>query len=60
MGIVTDKQKILEAISKLPDDTSLEAAIERLCFIAKIEEGLRQDDSGKTITHEEAKRRLTR
>ena len=34
------KQKILEAIEQLPADATLEDAIERLVFLAKIERGL--------------------
>ena len=30
--------------------------IERLCFIAKIEEGLRQSDAGQLVSHEEVKK----
>jgi predicted transcriptional regulator len=59
MGMVTAKQKILQALDQLPDDTSVEEAIERLCFIAKVEEGLRQADQGDILTHQEAKQRLT-
>ena len=59
MGAGTEKQRILQAMERLPDNTSLEDAIERLCFLAKVEEGLRQSDKGETVTHEEAKRRLT-
>ena len=32
----TAKQKILEAIEKLPPDATLEDAIERLVFLAKV------------------------
>ena len=59
MASLTVKQKILQALERLPEDTSLEDAIERLCFLAKVEEGLRQAERGETVTHQEAKRRLT-
>ncbi len=59
MSAVTAKQKILQALEKLPEETTIEDAIERLCFLAKVEEGLRQSESGETIPHDEAKRRLT-
>jgi hypothetical protein len=35
----TAKQRAVEVLAALPDDATLEDAIERLCFIAKIEEG---------------------
>ena len=56
----TAKQKVLEAIEKLPADATLEDAIERLVFLAKIERGLAELDAGKGVDHAEAKRRLLR
>lgn len=53
----TAKQKVLEAIEKLPADATLEDAIERLVFLAKIERGLGELDAGKGVDHAEAKRR---
>ena len=51
MAIETVKQKILQAVERLPDTATLEDAIERLCFLAKVEEGLRQSDAGETVPH---------
>ncbi len=56
----TAKQKVLEAIEKLPADATLEDAIERLVLLAKIERGLAELDAGKGVDHTEAKRRLRR
>jgi predicted transcriptional regulator len=36
----------------------MDEAIERLCFIAKIEEGLRQSREGQLISHDEVKKRF--
>ena len=47
-------QKILQVVERLPDTATLEDAIERLCFLAKVEEGLRQSDAGETVSHAEA------
>jgi predicted transcriptional regulator len=54
------KQRVLEAIEKLPADATLEDAIEHLVFLAKIERGLAELDAGQGIDHAEAKRRLLR
>jgi predicted transcriptional regulator len=54
MATETVKQKILQVVEHLPDTATLEDAIERLCFLAKIEEGLRQSDAGETVPHAEA------
>ena len=58
MSSQTAKQKVLQAVEQLPDTATLEDAIERLCFLAKVEEGLRQSDRGETVPHREAKRQL--
>jgi len=50
------KQKVLEAIEKLPADATLEDAIERLVLLAKIERGLAELDAGRGVDHTEAKR----
>ena len=52
------KERALEAIRDLPDDATVEDVMERLYFLAKVEEGLRQADSGQTVSHEEAKQRI--
>jgi predicted transcriptional regulator len=54
------KKKVLAAIEKLPADMTIEDAIERLVFLAKIEQGLAEVDDGKGIPHRETKRRLLR
>ena len=56
----TTKQRVLEAIEKLPADATLEDAIERLVLLAKIERGLAELDAGHAIEHAEATRRLLR
>ena len=58
MAQVKPKERALEAIRDLPEDATVEDVMERLYFLAKVEEGLRQADAGQTISHEEAKRRI--
>jgi predicted transcriptional regulator len=52
------KERVIEAVRGLPDDATVEDAMERLYFLAKVEEGLRQVEAGQTIDAEEAKRRI--
>lgn len=52
------KQKILQVVKELPESATFEDAIEQLCFLAKVEEGLRQSDAGETVPHAEAVRQL--
>ena len=58
MPEVKVKERVIEAVRGLPDDATVEDAMERLYFLAKVEEGLRQTEAGQTIDSEEAKRRI--
>ena len=52
------RDRMVEAIRELPADATVEEVIERLVFLAKIEEGLAQLDRGEGVPHDEVKRRL--
>ena len=52
------KDRILKSLRDLPPDASFEDAIERIVFLAKVEEGLAELDAGKGVPHDEVKRRL--
>jgi predicted transcriptional regulator len=54
----TVKQRAIEALNTLPEDATIDDAIERLCLMAKIEEGLQQSDAGQLADHEEVKKRF--
>ena len=54
----TEKQRAIEALKTLPERATIEDAIERLCFIAKIEEGIRQSEAGQLVPHEEVKKQF--
>ena len=58
MPEVTAKERALQALRALPDDASLDDAIEQLCFIAKVEEGLRQSEAGELTPHEDVKKQF--
>jgi len=60
MGTETTKDRVLDAVRKLPPDATIEQAMERLYFIAKVEEGLRQADAGETLDHEAVKQRFSK
>jgi hypothetical protein len=49
---MTEKERVLQALKDMPDDASIEDAMERLLFLAKIEKGIVQADAGQTISHE--------
>ena len=52
------KQRILEAVDKLPADATIEDAIERLVFIAKVDRGLAQAEGGQLIPQAEIAKRF--
>lgn len=51
------KSEIVRAIQDLPEDATVEDAMERLYFLAKVERGLEQSE-GETIPHEEIRSRF--
>lgn len=58
MAAGTTKDLVLGVVQQLPEDATVEQAIEQIYFLAKVEEGLRQADAGEVVSHEDAKRRL--
>jgi len=54
----TERDRAIQALQTLPEHATLDDAIERLCFIAKIEEGLRQSDARELVPHEEVKKQF--
>jgi hypothetical protein len=52
------RDRILEALQDLPADATVDDAIERLVFLAKVDAGLAELDEGKGIRHAEVKQRL--
>ncbi|WP_396216920.1 hypothetical protein [Gemmatimonas sp.] len=58
MAHATAKDLLKEAADRLPDDASVEEVMERVLFLAKIEQGRTDEAAGRTVSHEDAKRRL--
>lgn len=54
----TTRDRILEALQDLPADATIDDAIERLIFVAKIDAGIAELDSGNGVPHDEVKQRL--
>lgn len=54
----TERDRAIQALQTLPEHATLDDAIERLCFVAKIEEGLRQSDARELVPHEEVKKQF--
>ncbi|MEJ7643720.1 MAG: hypothetical protein WKF87_03940 [Chryseolinea sp.] len=54
------KSVVIDSISNLPDEFSIDEVIERLIILEKIEEGQQQIKEGKINTEEEAKTKLNK
>ena len=52
------KSAVIESISTLPDEFSIDEIIERLVVIEKIEKGRKQVSAGQVNTEEQAKAKL--
>jgi predicted transcriptional regulator len=57
---VTTKQKVLEAVRSLPDNATVEDAMQRLLLLAKIERGIQQADAGQILTHGQVKEKMAK
>jgi len=49
------KTNVIDVINEMPKEFDLEVLIEKLVFIEKIEEGLKQAEMGNTVSHENVK-----
>ena len=51
---------MLKTIQELPENATVEDAMERLYLLEKVERGIAQADAGRTASQAEARRRLDR
>lgn len=56
--VPTVKDAVIDAIRQMPDDATVEDILEALYVRQKIDAGLKDVAEGRTLTHEEAKKRL--
>ena len=56
---MTDKQRVLETISGLPEQASLQQIAEEVEILAAIRRGEEAADAGRTKPHEEVKKLLS-
>lgn len=55
-----NKNQLLDIIEKMPEEISVDELIAEIHFNEKLEKGLSQIDEGKTISHAEARQRLSK
>ncbi len=56
--ILSAKETSLNLIKKLKDDITYEEIMYELYFLQKIEDGMKDVENGRTISHEEVKKEL--
>ena len=54
------KEKVIKIIEELSEDITISDIMAELYFRQNVDEGLKELDEGKGISHEEAKKRLNR
>lgn len=52
------RDRIIAALQAMPPEATIDDAIERLVFLAKVETGLAELDRSEGVSHEEVKRRF--
>jgi predicted transcriptional regulator len=57
---MTVKEKVIKMIQALPDDITISDIMAELYFRKNVDEGLKELDEGKAVSHEEAKKRLNK
>lgn len=55
---VTTKEQMIKMIQDLPEDATVEDAMERLYLLFKVGRGIAQADAGQKVSQEEARRRM--
>ncbi len=55
---MTVKEQLRQVLEALPDDASIEEAMERLYVLYKIQRGVEQLEAGQVIPHDEARKRI--
>jgi predicted transcriptional regulator len=55
---MSNKEIVIEAIRQLPEQASFEEIAEEVAILAAIRKGEEDADAGRTIPHDEVKKRL--
>ncbi len=52
---MTGKEEIFELMKQIPDDLTVDEALEQLQLLYDVQKGLEEAERGETVSHEEAK-----
>ena len=58
--MMTTREKLIKTAEELPEDATIEDAMERLLFLAKLERGLAQVERGETLSHTAVRERMAK
>jgi predicted transcriptional regulator len=56
--MMSAKEQVLQAITRLPDDIDFRDAADEIAFLAAMREAERDIDEGRVVTNEEMKARI--
>ena len=54
------KNTVQKLLDEFPNEFALELFMEKLAFLREIQIGMEQADKGEVVSHEEAKKRLSK
>lgn len=54
----TDKQRMIQILEQQPDDSSYDELLRELAFERMVERGVADAEAGRTISHDEMRRRV--
>jgi hypothetical protein len=54
------KEEVIKMINNLPDEVGYDEIMAEIYFKQKVDKSLVQVEEGKTVSHEEAKKRMSR
>ena len=57
---MTTKEKLVCVAEDLPNDATIEDAMERLLFVAKVERGISQANAKQTVPHAAVRERMAK
>jgi hypothetical protein len=57
---MSTKEQMVRLIQELPEDATIEDAMEQLYLLYKVERGIAQANAGQKVSQEEARRRMAR
>jgi predicted transcriptional regulator len=53
---MSNREIVIDLVSKLPEDTSMEDILERIAFVAGVNKAIEEADRGEFVSVEEARR----